>query len=62
MENQEEEAKDGYRDIFLFEQDHQTVEPVTGRNYRDPPLQTKFLQEEGLKSDKCGELKEMEVC
>ena len=45
MENEEQEAKDGYREILLCEQDRPTVEPVTGRNFMDSPLQN--LQEEG---------------
>ena len=42
MENQEQEAKDGYREIFLCEQDHLTLELVTSRNFKDSPLQTKI--------------------
>ena len=43
MENQEQEAKDGYGEIFLCEQDHPALEPVTGRNLSVSPLQTKYL-------------------
>jgi hypothetical protein len=28
MENQEQEAKDGYGEIFLWEQEHPPVEPT----------------------------------
>jgi cephalosporin hydroxylase len=41
--NQKLEAKDGYQEIFLCEQDHHTLELVAGRNFRDSPLQSKYL-------------------
>ena len=43
MENQEQEAKDGYWEIFLCKQDHPTLELVTSRNFRDSVLQAKYL-------------------
>ena len=62
MENEEQEGRDGYWEIFRCEQDRPTVEPVSGRNCGDCPLQTEYIQEEGQEYDKCGELKELEVC
>jgi len=44
---QKQEAKDGYQEIFLCEQDHPTLEPVTCRNFRDSPLETKCFENEG---------------
>jgi len=38
LDNQEQEAKDGYHEIFLCEQNHLTLEPVTCRNLRNSPL------------------------
>jgi hypothetical protein len=38
MENQEQEEKDGYQEIFLCEQDHLILEMVTCRNFRGSPL------------------------
>ena len=32
---------DGYREIFFSKKDNPTLEPVTGRNVRNSPLQTK---------------------
>jgi hypothetical protein len=44
MENQEQEAKDGYPEIFLCEWDHPTLEPATCRNLEDSPLLTKCFR------------------
>jgi hypothetical protein len=38
MEMQEQEENDGYREIFICEQDHPTMEQVTGRNFMDSPF------------------------
>jgi hypothetical protein len=48
MENQEQEAKDGYREIVFCEFDRLTLEPATCRNLRDSPV-IQVLLERGLR-------------
>jgi hypothetical protein len=44
MENQEQEAKDGYREIFLCEEDHPALDLVTCRNFRNPNASRKRVR------------------
>jgi hypothetical protein len=44
MEKEKQGAKDEYREIFLCEQDHPTVEPVTCRHFIDFPRKTNAVR------------------
>jgi hypothetical protein len=37
-------CKNGYREIFLYEKEHPTLEPVTCRGVRNSALKTNFFK------------------